>query len=216
MKSHLVVLFLNLFLGINSIQAQEFKIIKDTSDYILKEVDSAFYYSHGIKSKGMYGSDTNMIHKTNGVLTLPLDNGKYIELCDSFNADYYPYVKRFDYYGLYKQAGCYLVEVYMSNNTKYFWIDKSNGEIDTTNDYRYYSPNTNYYVNIRTVKFGNNGFISFVKHRTSLNSIINFNKESPVEIKWLNDQSFIVYSFQYPKDGIHKYLHKYYLVEIKH
>ena len=62
MKSHLIALILFPFLGINSIYAQNFKVIEETKDYILKVADSVYYYSHGLPPKEDFVGDTCCYH----------------------------------------------------------------------------------------------------------------------------------------------------------
>ena len=53
------LLFLNLWLLAFIGNAQDFKVIEETKDYILTECDRAFYYSYGLPPKDDFVLDKN-------------------------------------------------------------------------------------------------------------------------------------------------------------
>ena len=91
MKPLRYILFLSLLQSASIANAQDFKVIKDTTDYILKEVDSIYYYTHGIEPKNDFVIDTTKIHKVKGVIRLPIDNGKEVVFRDEEESDTIPF-----------------------------------------------------------------------------------------------------------------------------
>jgi hypothetical protein len=69
-------LFLSLNLLVLNGNAQDFKVIEETRDYILKECDSGYYYTYGLPMKDDFVIDTTVIHKKKKQCKLPLNNGK--------------------------------------------------------------------------------------------------------------------------------------------
>src|ERR1039458_6209663 len=127
-----------LFLTLNflalMVNAQDFKVIEETKDYILKECDSVYYYSHGLPPKDDFVIDTTKIHKVNGVLKLPMDNGKEMVFKDGVadrweNGKYAGpkdlldeyYSKNLKMYAIIQYESC--VPIYL--------INQQNNEIDT-------------------------------------------------------------------------------------
>ena len=129
--------------------AQDFKVIEETKDYILKECDSVYYYTHGLPPKDDFVIDTTKINKINGVLKLPLDNGKEVVFKNRIT-------ERWDS-GKYKGLGDLLEEYYSKNLNMYaifqyesclpiYLINKQNGDIDTVScKIPIFSPTNLYY-----------------------------------------------------------------------
>jgi hypothetical protein len=197
------------------VPAQNFKVIKETDDYILKECDSVFYYSHGIEPKDDFVLDTTKIHKVNGVLKLPLDNGKKVELKDSLSIQYWQekVYKSKNYY--FVNEGAYFI------NTKRYLVDKKNCNIEYVENIPIISPNSKYYG---YCFINTNSAVSGVIFKNLLTNEITIDSlgymvamevnPSPI-FKWINDNSFMYYTY-WAKDIKFEFLpRKYYLVEIK-
>ena len=208
MKPHLPLLLLTLFSVAFGVHAQDFKVIKETKDYILKECDSAYYYTHGLPPKDDFVIDTTKIHKVNGVLKLPLDNGKEVVFRDE-NTIY-------SYHGENKKQGYYLLDAMgLKHINFYYLIDKKNGMIDSLEcNMPIFSPTIFYAYNIDCYKkIGANLFFKNIKSNKKI--CLNLAGGAPFGIKWIDDFSFELYTwnntnyiYNYPKD-------KYYLVQIK-
>ena len=214
MKPLQILFLLTLLQSAFITNAQDFKIIKDTDGYILKEVDSVYYYTHGIEPKNDFIIDTNKIHKVNGVLKLPLDNGTWLRYRDTL--DFSEGRERYEYEGFNKKINCYLV-----NNEGWEWwyeylISKATGQIDTIGYHPIYSPSykfCGYFLNMYNL--GSFGNVAFKNINSKKEIKINFEKELPNGIKWIDDNSFLFYSDLWNNDSNKVLYKKYYLVQIK-
>lgn len=78
-----------LFLTLNfltiMVNAQGHRILLETNDYILKESDSAFYYSQGIEQKFNHEGDTKLTHKINNVQFSP--SNLFSAYCNNYEKD---------------------------------------------------------------------------------------------------------------------------------
>src|ERR1035438_5599323 len=128
MKPLQYILFLFLLQSVSITNAQDFKVIKDTKDYILKEVDSVYYYTHGIEPKNDFVIDTTKIHKVNGVLKLPLDNGQIFKLKDIINKKNSNF-SFYNYIGYNSRLNIYLAWEQIPRYDEGIWfiIHKTNG-----------------------------------------------------------------------------------------
>ena len=57
--------------------AQQLYVIKDTADYKLEEIDSAYYFSNGAEMTSDFEIDSSVINTKSGIIRLPLFNGGY-------------------------------------------------------------------------------------------------------------------------------------------
>ena len=106
---------------------KEIKMLEQPKDYVLKAVDSVFYFTHGKESKNDFVIDSTVSHKTNGVISLTMDNGKVVEFKDGLYNDY-KIETVFSYAGENKKSGYYMVE---SNYENTYIINKKTNAIDT-------------------------------------------------------------------------------------
>ena len=218
------------------VPAQNFKVIKETDDYILKECDSGFYNHHGIEAKRqlLIGEEIKVnscerILKKNNVLKLKMENGKTIKFKDHNMRWRYPHYEHYSFiednlwdYGENKRDGYYLIKYCINSNISmnYLLINKKNGMIDTIEGGRpFFSPNGKVYSycyedpsKIFYIKFKNLG--------TNKISSFEIGNQMPIDkcsisiFKWIDDYSFLIYSLQYGRITPNP-LAKYYLVEIK-
>ncbi len=197
-----------LFAAIN-LPAQEFKIIKDTTDYILKEVNMDFYNRYLKEDIINFNRDTPAIKKVKGVLLLPLDNGKQITLVDSPGA-YNEAYKYFDYNAYYKKANVYFIMMHSNHGAGMYYVNKYDGKIDTLDNIPYYSPSISYYGYCDPAR-GNrtSGYVKFKNLKTGKATKIDMREELTSDFRWVNDQAFVFYTDLNSKK-------RYYLVEIKH
>ena len=213
LKRHLLLL---LFLLLTfKVIAQDFKVIKETERHIIKEVDSSYYYSHGIKPKNDFALDTTKIHKVNGILRLPLDNGKEVVFKDTFPNNKVDLLI-FNCIGFDRSFKNYYVGIDSYYGKGTYLVNKINGTIDTIDAAPIYSPSRLFYA-YSLFDWSDKGCYLVIK-----NIISNKKTEDKYfvmsifhNIKWINDKSFVFYS-----DGIEMVnndwkLAKYYLVQIK-
>ena len=223
MKTRFTHLLLPLFfLAINA-NAQDFKVIEETKDYILKEVDSAYYYTHGIEPKDDYEINSFNDNKKGNALKLPIENGKFIELRDSFNYQTY---KGWDYY-LWPQNGMskyYLVRKGFgkSERTDLFLINKENGNIDTIDRMPVFSPNILFYCHCHySIDVPYNHYLTVKNIKENKNYVVRiFNSEYnttelPCKIKWVDNSSFIFNAYILNQRKDKRGVNKYYLFQIK-
>lgn len=218
-------LFLLLFLLFMAFiaNAQDFKVIKDTTDYVLKEVDSGYFYTYGIKEKYVFDEDYEGINFENGILKLSIENGKFVEIInkDSINKNRkpYPYNKSNIYVVKSKRLKKYWVTDFYQTFKGHYLINMENGTIDTLDDAPTYSPSFLYYgycyyqysdPNYRYVLFKNvnTGVVNKIYWKEE--------DEEPFRFRWLDDKSFM-FDSNFSNLPKHNFIrHKYYLVEIKH
>ena len=169
------------------------------------------------------------IHKVNGVLKLPLDNGKEVEFRDFYaNNNKHKniitlYPEEYFYKGEDTIHGYYLVSMICGPGLGYLYlINKENGieeyiesspSVSPTSKYYSYVFSKGYFLSKSFIKF-----INFNKKKSmsiSLGKRVQFFITSDRWVKWINNDSFIFYlEFYLNKDGNFE-PNKYYLVEIK-
>ena len=208
-------LFFTLNFLVLMVNAQDFKVIEETKDYILKECDSGYYYSHGLPMKDDFVKDTSLRKVDDGEWNLPLDNGKEIELI-GLSKKHRSKNKTFYLDGYDSLHRNYLLRVQLLEGLEWLLINKVNGKIDTLFGIPIYSPSGLFYgssiflSNYLPVKF-----LIFVNSITNNGIGVYVKDESPFDIKWLNDYSALFYTtWAYTStNGLHP--KKYYLVQIK-
>jgi hypothetical protein len=215
MKTHLPLLLLTLLGVAFGVHAQNFKVIEDTKDYILKECDSVYYYSHGLPPKDDFVLDTSKIHKVNGVLKLPLDNGKEVVFKDSIGGDE-ERSEIYIYKGYNSKLKNYLIEQCAFRFCNYFIVNKLKGITDTLVSEPVYSPS---YINLGyiqgTVEWGIFGNIGFENLKTHKKCVIHYDDILPYNFKWINDNSFVYYTDVYEQPYGSRPANIYYLLQIK-
>ena len=212
------LLFLYLIIAASLANAQQFKVIKESGYYKLMLVDSGYFFSHGIENKKDFILDTNKIKKKDGVLRLPLLNGKEIVLKDTLGNPWIVKVKEYFYKGENTKLGYYFIGVNLFETSEEYLINKSNGRIDTLDNMPVYSPSYLFYT------------YGIVNHLTTVSAIaiknlqsnsyasIDFDYHLPFElklIKWINDYSFLCWIMLTNENGSKDLGNKYFLIEIK-
>lgn len=214
-----------------SIQAQNVKVLKATADYILKDVDSTFAATHGMESKNDFVIDTNINNHKNGILKLPLNNGKYAEFGDTLTLEMLGNIMLCLYQGENKKNGHYMVKIdYYIGNFIYYLVDKSSGKVDTLNktnsnfDEPSFSPSsmvcTYNFVNIEK---GNAGImVKNLKTNKTIQITLfnnlnrrNYNSQGCYKYRWITDDSLLVYKDTYYTENNKWINQNCYLVEIK-
>ncbi len=195
--------------------AQNFKVIEETKDYILKECDSGYYYSHGLPPKDDFVIDTTKIHKVNGVLKLPLDNGKEVVFRDEGNEPNYM-IRKNSYGGKNRKWNYFLVNSNFYDEGGFsLLINSKNGATDTVFDKPVFSPNAIHYGYDYSSYMGGDIYVCYKNLNQNKAYKILMEDLAPMNIKWLNDYSFIFIG-NLPDFMVTKYKHKkYYLVQIK-
>ena len=178
---------------------------------MLKEVDSVYYYSHGIEPNNDFVIDTTKIHKVNGVLKLPLDNGKSLEFKDKITNDANLVFYRYE--GENKKFGFYLLDRSMADWYFKLFINRTNGKIDTINNVPTYSPSFIYYV--YQIEHLPGGALIIKSINTNKETRIEFEYGITYGLKWIDDKSFIFYFIYWDRPDIGWTSNKYYLVQIK-
>jgi hypothetical protein len=216
MKTLRYLLLFSLIFMVSIADAQEFKIIKDTTDYVLKEVDSGYYYSHGVEAKNDFVIDTNKIHKVNGVLKLPLNNGKFVEFRDTLvSKDAYPIFEYLcDMYSI--KLDYYLVIRRFGHQHDPFLVNKSNGIIDSLFGIPIISPNDLYFAYANFNYLPNQIYVGYKDRKRNKFYSINWNGNRPRNIKWINDFSFLFEDLKAVDIREQELIIKYYRVDIKH
>src|ERR1017187_9829843 len=130
-----ILLSVSLIIAASLANAQQLKVLKDTVDYKLMEVDSGYYYSHGIEMKNDLFLDTNIYKKKNGILRLPLLNGKFKELRDTSSNTNDKVYRTYVLIGEFGQIGYYFVLLAEYEGERSFVIDKRNGEVYLLNNH---------------------------------------------------------------------------------
>ncbi len=208
MKSHRIFLLLALLFVAINLPAQNLKVIKETDDYILKECDSVFYYTHGMEPKDDFVLDTTKIHKVNGVLKLPLDNGKEVVFRDHESLDEGPFIY-YNYKGENKKAGHYLIDESLPDLYYGYLVNTKTGTIDTIEKEPTYSPKYKSYAYcVVHIGYVLQGYLIFKNIKSDNETRIELNHELPYMLNWINEKSFVFYTY----DGTKR---KYYLVQIK-
>jgi hypothetical protein len=204
------------------VNGQDFKVIKETNDYMLKEVDSVYYFTHGIEPKNDFVIDTNVNYWKKGELTLKFDNGKgLIYTADGHYSEEGLKIK-ITYMGCNKILNDYLVFQGYYNQYEgrceiktYYLINKSNGEIDELYAQPLFNPSYNYYlfasrnITFKNLKTNVKNNIIFVKDSVSIEDEVTF------YFKWVNDISFEFQSQHWDDELGAVSPTKYYLVQIK-
>jgi hypothetical protein len=208
-------LFLSLFLLWNNTHSQDFKVIGETKDYILKECDSVYYYSHGLPPKDDFVLDTAINNHKNGILKLALNNGKYIEFGDTLTLEHLGEILTCNYYGLNKINGCYLVGIYYCcMDFRAYLINNSYGYIDTLENLPSFSPSNERCINnfVEYKPYEEGIVLRDIKTKNIFRVILN-NKYEKVcrawityQYKWINNESVLIKTSPF---------NKYYLVQIK-
>ena len=218
------LLFLNLWLLAFIGNAQDFKIIEETKDYILKVADSVYYYTHGLPPKDDFVIDTTLNKDFLGMPYFKLDNGKNFGIA----IIYYNCLKQDTiglkiFYYLNKKFGYYLYADNKNYKDSFLLINRHNGNYEYVKGVPHFSPEGKYYgynfLNKQTSEM-NLCIKKFNKKKSILLNIGNkvtrlFN--TGIYIKWIDDYSFLFKSkFEatvYFKDK--KIQDKYYLIQIK-
>ncbi len=198
--------------------AQQLKVIKDTVDYKLMEVDSGYFYSHGIEKKNDFILDTSIIKKKNGILRLPLLNGKFKEFKDSLMLDTFNWDKKeYVYSGENKRLKCYLVIGNYWESSGYFLIDKNNGEKDFLNNMPNYSPSYIYYGYCFFYHMDDpmKGVVIVENLKTKKIIRLFLDKQDPTHFKWIDDYKFLFKTDVIGGEEYKETKDKYFLVEIK-
>jgi hypothetical protein len=212
------LLFLYLIIAATLANAQQFKVLKDTNDYKLMEVDSGYYYSHGVECKKDFILDTTVIKKKNGVLRLPLLNGNFKEFKDTLVLDTFNFERAvYEYKGENKKFKLYLIIAGLTEFLSYGLIDEKNGDADWIDRMPCFSPNNSYYgycfFNPYSVPMS--GGVFFKEHKTKKQVRINTENKSADNFKWINDYSFLYSSIVSGSYDNGDLMYKYFLVEIK-
>ena len=213
LKRHLLLLLFLLLAYI--VNGQDFKVIKETDDYILKEVDSGYYYNHEIKAKNNFVFDTTNIHKVDGVLRLPLDNGKEVVFKDTMDMTHLD-IRNYKLIENNNKLNSYMIEGDFYERGAYYLINKKTGLIDTLYGKPIYSPSNKFYG--YTFAYKIETFISEVRFKNIISNkknIITFDYELPYKLKWIDDNTFIFYTNYWNTPAYKILYNKYYLVEIK-
>jgi len=195
---------------------QGIKVIKDTTDYVLKEVDSGYYYSHGVEAKNDFVIDTNKIHKVNGVLKLPLDNGKFVMFIDTITNPPWEGNHYYFYQGFNNILKNYQVGESAYEYGCWYLINIENGKIDTLFSPPIYSPSNLYYgysFSNMIYEFRN---VTFKNNNTNRKYKIEYEGVMTNGFKWIDDYSFLFYTYILPMNKFDKNSNKYYILEIKH
>lgn len=203
-----MVIFIGMSVFVVNLSAQNFKVIEETKDYILKECDSAYYYSHGLPPKDDFVIDTTKIHKVNGILKLPLDNGKEVVFRDTSSI--------YSYHGENKKKGYYLLDG-MQRNHKifYYLIDNKNGIIDSLEcNMPLFSPTIFYAYNINCYKTTRENLF-FKNTKSNMKISLRLDGVNPYGLKWIDDFSFEFYTWNNANYIMNYPIDKYYLVQIK-
>jgi len=202
---------------------QEFKVIKETNDYILKELDSGYYSTHGIRAKNGFVRDKKKTYKENGILRLPLNNGKFLEYRDSIlvSTNYPKGICGLEMVD--KQHGFYIVDKWYGNNDGYrVLINMDNGKTELINYTPSLSVDSNRYGYIfRTIK-SKKWFVKSINLKTNKSITIPLGKDLRCDmgyfnnLKWIDEKTFIYNTAYFDEKKKKDSPFKYYLVEIKH
>jgi hypothetical protein len=194
---------------------QGIKVIKDTTDYILKEVDSVYYYTHGVGEKDGFVLDTMKIHKEKGVLRLPLDNGKMITFIDSLKPIDETNISSYVYKGENRKLNYYLVTGNFYELQTTYLINKRNGKTDTLENTPIFSPSDLFYGYSYSDNLDMKQNITYKNIKENKTVKINMGDDIAGEFKWLNDYQFM-YSYYTFDNAIEMYsIVKYMLVTIR-
>jgi hypothetical protein len=206
--------------------AQDFKVIEETKDYILKECDSVYFWNNGLEPKFEFDNGSLNIEKREHIYKLPLDNGKLYILKDKgYSEKYWEYSKpgsrkhekRYIYYGLNKSTNKYLV----SESTypfvhKWYLISKGNGKSEKLKDEPRYSPSHLFYAyGYNCINNNNSSEIYFKCIKSNKVCKIKIHREYQENLEWINDYSFMFSEFLFDKIKDIRYSGKYYIVQIK-
>ena len=208
---------------------QEFKVIRDTTDYVLKEVDSGYYYTHGVDAKNDFVIDSNIIKKKNGKFSLPLDNGKLWDLPSSFyNRKYSLTISDF-YLGENKKIDYYLIKQDAGKLNEYWLVNKKAAKFKSKDErcevfhsYPIFSPSNMLYGNVLDYSWNKEGCVEVwslqnpdVIFSTKKWIWIRVPNEYTNSFKWIDDTKFLFSTNLYNREK-QKYTNgKYYLIQIK-
>ncbi len=215
MKSYTISLLLSLLFVAINLPAQDFKVIEETKDYILKVADSGYYYAHGLPPKDDFVLDTTKIHKVNGVLKLPLDNGKEVVFRDTVDSLNYNYAE-YKFKGISKKLAFYLITQHSTYLGTDLIVHVNTGKIDTmvsSQSKLIYSPSFIYYCNYLLSWQNPPGGIIIIKNIKTPKKEISISLPGYYfdEIKWNDDKSFVCLGIYWD----YKPPIKYYLIQIK-
>jgi len=194
---------------------QEFKVIEETKDYILKECDSGYYYSHGMKEKNLFKVDSSLLFMENGLHKLKMGNGKFATLKgpESFKS---PEDLKFDeYYGYNKKAGYYLFRTSLGEPDIFYLTDDKNEYIEFAIESPLISPGFKYYYKGLFARYNGMNGIEVVNFKTKKKIQIKTTDEFLHQIKWINDDYFLFYTNHFDQSNGWKHVITYYLVQIK-
>jgi len=212
------LLFLYLIIAASLANAQQFKVLIDNLDYKLMEVDSGYYVSHGMESKEDLILDTSIIKKKNGILRLPLLNGKTIEFKDTLDYETDQASRSYFYLGEIKKKEVYIIQEGWHYDDSTIMIDKRTGMMDTLWTLGKFSsyPLSNVAEYYFYPQAGTHFAIYNLITRHGIFIVIPmmtfFNFDS---VKWLNENSFLCKTEVYDPTISEELILKYFLVEIK-
>jgi len=211
-------LFLSLLLSSLITNAQSFKVIQETDDYILKDIDSAYYWSQGTRPHDDFVIDSSKTYKANNVIKLPLDNGKFAEFHEELSNGVCC-EKYFNYYGENKKIGYYKVSSTEGLAIINYFVNKKNGTIDTLIENPEFSPTNQYYVSLYAGwSHTHKSLVLFKNINTNNQSHLFLEHIYPYyynNVKWINNNTFI-FRADTDDEKQHKMIaKKYFLLQIK-
>ena len=195
--------------------AQQFKVIKDTTDYVLKEVNSDYYSTHGFEASNDFVKDSTVNYKYLGIVKIPLDNGKFVAFNDTFTYEVRQWISYF-YEGYSAALNCYLIKQGGTDRDHWFLVNKSSGTKEFISDKPNYSPQK--IVDGYCVGYNEKaslGSIKFASFKTGNSTLITVNNKSPYGLKWIDDKSFLFETDCMNKKHFPVKECGFYLVEIK-
>ncbi len=208
-------MLLPLFFLAFTANAQSFKVIIDTAEYSIREVDSAYFTKHQIKPDYKYEDDTDKVKKEGTELILPLNNGKKMSLWDNtWSGDVFYCAN--SYVGEYKRLGLHLIQYDGPfKETKFVLLNKETLETDTITEIPYFSPSNQYYAFCSAYKKKGTKEIGFKDNKTNKKVCVNFNEFPMVFGVWTANDSFILCKIKYVGTTNKAKITNYYLVKIK-
>ena len=218
MRLATILLFASLIIAESLANAQQFKVLKDTVDYKLMEVDSGYFYSHGIENKNEFIIDTTDIKKKDGLLSLFLLNGIVKVFKDTLAADTFNFARAVHLYnGENKKLKLYLIHDERSEFFGYVLIDESNGEEEWLNNVPYFSSSYSYFGYNFFDPYSDpmSGGVYFEDIKTKKSVRIELENRNADHFKWIDDNKFLYTSIVSGSFDNNDLVYKYFLVEIK-
>ena len=224
MKLTLGFLLVFCIVALNHTKAQQMDVIKDTADYKLSEVDSAYYFSHGAEIFPQFIIDSSFTLSKNGIVHLPLLNGAYLEFGDTLNLERKGAIMVCNYEGENERIGCYLVGMQGGDTVnKTFLVERKTGKVDTIENEPSFSPSSLVYVSNFFDLGSQEAGIKVHNHQTGKTiRIILFNhlesgyrSSVPYYYRWIGDDQFLVHTLPQFAAKPNDRRMKYFLVEVK-